>query len=115
MNNYILFDKVLKCHIVEDTSKHNLIFKRWKRKFKFHNKYQNYVQEKNKFKSKEEMREQVKIMLEREEARRKKLSELGINYEFPGFVNIYFNFRKLLLRVKDPLLKKLKSKLSQKK
>ena len=87
MNNYILFDKVLKCHIVEDTAKHNLIFKRWKRKFKFHNKYQNYVQEKNKFKSKEEMKEQVKIMLEREEAKRKKLSELGITYEFPGFVN----------------------------
>jgi nucleolar protein 15 len=86
MNNYILFDKVLKCSMVEDASKHNLIFKRWKRKFKFHNKYENYLQEKNKFKTNEEMKDHVKMLLEKEELKRKKLTDLGITYDFPGFV-----------------------------
>jgi len=90
MNNYILFDKVLKCSVVEDTSKHNLIFKKWKRKFKYHDKYQNYVQEKNKLKSKEEVKDNIKLLLEKEEAKRKKLAELGIKYDFPGFVNNFF-------------------------
>lgn len=89
MNNYILFDKVLKCSMVEDVSKHNLIFKRWKRKFKFHNKYENYLQEKNKFKTNEEMKDHVKMLLEKEELKRKKLTDLGITYDFPGFVILF--------------------------
>lgn len=96
MNNYILFDKVLKCSLVEDTSKHNLLFKKWKKKFKFSDKYQKYVQEKNKVyfinkfqpKSKEELKERVKLLLEKEELKRKKLEEMGIKYDFPGFVYI---------------------------
>jgi nucleolar protein 15 len=90
MNNYILFDKILKCSTVDDTSRYALIFKKWKRKFKFNNTYQNYLQEKNKFKTKEEAKEHVKLLLEKEEVKRKKLSELGIKYDFPGFVRIFF-------------------------
>jgi nucleolar protein 15 len=86
MNNYILFDKILKCSLVEDTSKYDLIFKRWKRKFKFFDKYQNYVQEKNKIKPKEEIKQNIQMMLEKEELKRKKLADLGLDYEFPGFV-----------------------------
>ncbi len=89
MNNYILFDKVLKCSVVDDTSRYNLIFKRWKRNFKYNDKYKTYLKEKNKIKSKEEVREHVKQLLEKEEIKRKKLSELGIKYDFPGFVKIY--------------------------
>ncbi len=48
MNNYILFDKILKCSVVEDTSKYNQLFKKWKKKFVFNNKYQKYLLEKNK-------------------------------------------------------------------
>lgn len=86
MNNYILFDKILKCSVVEDTHKYELIFKRWKRKFKFVDKYQNFVQEKNKVKPKEEIKQNIQLMLDKEEQKRKKLVELGIDYEFPGFV-----------------------------
>lgn len=96
MNNYILFDKILKCSFVEDSTKYELIFKRWKRKFKFFDKYQNYVQEKNKIKPKEEIKQNIQMMLEKEEAKRKKLAELGLDYEFPGYVFNLFNiFRKL--------------------
>jgi nucleolar protein 15 len=86
MNNYILFDKILKCSLVEDTNKYDLIFKSWKRKFKFFDKYQNFVQEKNKVKPKEEIKQNIQMMLDKEEQKRKKLAELGIDYEFPGFV-----------------------------
>lgn len=87
MNNYILFDRILKCHVVEDTSKYNLLFKKAKRLFKFHDKYQTYVVEKNKVKTQDEVKDHVTLLLEKEEAKRKKLSELGIKYDFPGFVN----------------------------
>jgi nucleolar protein 15 len=102
MNNYILFDKVLKCSVVEDASKHNLIFKKWKRKFKYHDKYQNYLVEKNKFKSKEEVKEHVKLLLEKEEHKRKKLSDQGIKYDFPGFV-IFENLLIFILFLKKNL------------
>jgi len=85
MNNYILFDKILKCHVVGDTSKYNLIFKRWKRKFKFFDKYQHYLQEKNKTKTSQEVKENIKLLLEKEEAKRKKLADMGIKFDFPGF------------------------------
>jgi nucleolar protein 15 len=91
MNNYILFEKVLKCSVVDEASRYNLIFKKWKRKFKFNNKYQTYLKEKNKVKSKEEMKELVKLLLEKEEQKRKKLNEMGIKYEYPGYVNYFFN------------------------
>jgi nucleolar protein 15 len=96
MNNYLIFDKILKCSVVDDTAKHELIFKRWKRKFKFHDKYQNYIQEKNKMKTSDEVKLNLKTMLEKEDQKRKKLAEIGINYEFPGFVYKYILFfRKL--------------------
>jgi nucleolar protein 15 len=90
MNNYILFDKILKCSVVEDSSKYDLIFKRWKRKFKFFDKYQNYIQEKNKMKSNEEVFKNIQLLLEKEENKRKKLAEMGLVYNFPGFVIYYF-------------------------
>ncbi len=48
MNNYILFDRILKCSLVEDTSKYSKLFKHWKKKFVVENKYKKYLLEKNK-------------------------------------------------------------------
>lgn len=48
MNNYILFDRMLICNVVSDTSKYNLLFKKCKNVFKFHNKYNAYIFERNK-------------------------------------------------------------------
>lgn len=85
MNNYILFDKILKCSIVADRSRYNTIFKRWKRQFKFFNKYKAFVEKRNKVKTPEEIKDRMRDYLEKEEGKRLKLKELGINYEFPGF------------------------------
>ena len=48
MNNYILFDRSLKCSVVTDTSRYNLLFKKCNKKFQFHNKYNQYLFDKNK-------------------------------------------------------------------
>jgi len=92
MNNYILFDKILKCSVVEDRSKYNLIFKKWKKKFTYSDKYKNYLVEKNKDKSTNELKTYVTMLLEKEEAKRQKLKELGITYDYPGFVIIVLIF-----------------------
>ncbi len=99
MNNYILFDKLLKCSVVDDTSRYNLIFKKWKRRYKFSDKYEKFVKQRNKDKSGDEVREKMKLMLEKEEKKREKLAELGIKYDFPGFVNnILLNFNFLIFQ-----------------
>lgn len=85
MNNYILFDKILKCSVITDRSRYNSIFKRWKRQFKFFNKYKAFVEKRNKVKTPEEIKERMRDYLEKEEGKRMKLKELGINYDFPGF------------------------------
>ena len=85
MNNFILFERILKCDVVTDRTKYKTIFKRWKNQFKFFNKYKKFVQERNKKKTQTEMKEAVTGFLEKEEKRRLKLKELGINYSFPGF------------------------------
>ena len=90
MNNYVLFDKILECSMVEDVAKYDLIFKRWKRKFKFFDKYQKYVEEKRKDKTDDEIKSQVQLLLDKEEQKRKKLAEIGIKYDFPGFVTLKY-------------------------
>ena len=88
MNNYVLFDKLIKCSVVEDTSKYNLIFKRWKKKFKYFDQYKKFLANKNKSKSNEQLKSYVNYLLEKEEAKKEKLKNLGINYNYPGFVKI---------------------------
>jgi len=43
MNNYLLFEKLLKCNVVEDRSRYDLIFKRCKRLFKFSDNYKKFA------------------------------------------------------------------------
>ena len=109
MNNYILFDRMLVCNVVSDTAKYNLLFKKCKNIFKFHNKYNSYIFERNKViqkkdfsffilcyllfsysknqpKSKHEMKDYVKTLLEKENKKREKIKEMGLDYDFPGFV-----------------------------
>lgn len=86
MDNYILFDRSLKCSVVTDTSRYNLLFKKCKKKFQFHNKYNQYLFEKNKPKSKDELKDYVQSLIEKENKKREKIAELGLSYDFPGYV-----------------------------
>jgi nucleolar protein 15 len=104
MNNFILFDRILKCSIVEDTKKYSLLFLKYKRKFKFCNKYKNFVENKNKKKSPEETKSYIQFLLDKEEERRKKLKAKKIKYDFPGYVKFTINLEKLCRKI----LKKIK-------
>ena len=51
-------------------------------------------------KSPEELKKDVRNLLKHEEKKREKLQELGINYDFPGFVNKIsdiFNFLEIII------------------
>ena len=86
MNNFILFDRILKCSIVQETKKYELLFLKSKRKFKFCNKYKLFVEKRNKVKTNEETKSYIQFLLTKEEERRKKFKTNKIKYEFPGYV-----------------------------
>ena len=94
MNNYLLFDRILKCNVIEEKSKYDRIFRKWKKKFEFENKYKKYIENQNKKKSNEEIKNQIQLLLEREENKREKLKDLKINYNFDGYKKIVEDFKK---------------------
>ena len=94
MNNYILFEKILKCSFVEDKKKYDRIFLKWKKKFEFKERYRIHCEKLAKKKSKEEIKEMIQGLLDREEKRREKIKELGIKYEYKGFKEIVDEYKK---------------------
>ena len=95
MNNYILFEKILKCSFVEDKKKYDRIFLKWKKKFEFKERYKIHCEKLAKKKSKEEIKEMIQGLLDREEKRREKMKELGIKYEYKGFKEIVDEYKKI--------------------
>ena len=93
MNNYILFEKILKCSFVENKKKYDRIFLKWKKKFEFKERYKIQC-EKMKKKNKEEIKTMIQGLLDREEQRREKMKELGIKYEYKGFKEIVDEYKK---------------------
>jgi RNA recognition motif-containing protein len=94
MNNYILFEKILKCSFVEDKKKYDRILLKWKKKFEFKERYRIHCEKLAKKKSKEEIKEMIQGLLDREEKRREKMKELGIKYEYKGFKEIVDEYKK---------------------
>ena len=94
MNNYILFEKILKCNFVEDKKKYDRIFLKWKKKFEFKEKYKAHCEKMSKPKSKEEIKTMIQGLLDREEQRREKIKELGIKYDYKGFKEIIEEYKK---------------------
>jgi hypothetical protein len=72
MNNFILFDRILKCSVVEDTNKYSLL--------------KIFVENRNKKKAPEETKSYIEFLLNKEEEKRKKMKAKKIKYEFPGYV-----------------------------
>ena len=94
MNNYILFEKILKCNFVEDKSKYDRIFLKWKKKYEFKERYKAHCEKISKQKSKGEIKNMIQGLLDREEQRREKMKELGIKYEYKGFKEIVEEYKK---------------------
>ncbi len=85
MDNYLMFGHILKCKIIPAEQLHPKTFVGANRKFKTipWNKIQRIKQ--NKAKTPEETEKITARLLAKEEEKRNKLKELGINYEFPGY------------------------------
>ena len=94
MNNYILFDRILTCNVIDEKNKYDKIFKNAKKKFEFNDKYKKLLDKQDKEQSKEEIKKKINLLLEREEIKRKKMKEEGLNINFPGYKNIIEEYNK---------------------
>ena len=94
MDNYIIFEKILKCSFVEDKSKYDRIFLKWKKKFEFNDKYKKHCEKLNKKESEKDVKIRIQGLLDREEQKREKLQELGIDYKYKGFKEIVEEYKK---------------------
>ncbi|KAK3835515.1 MAG: hypothetical protein J3R72DRAFT_451428 [Linnemannia gamsii] len=85
MDNYLLFGHQLKCKALQATQIHPAMFLGANKKFKAI-PWQKISKEKhNAEKSPAQMKQVTKKLLKNESAKRAKLAELGIDYEFPGY------------------------------
>ena len=94
MNNYLLFDRILKCNVIEDKSKYDNMFKNAKKQFVFNDKYKKLLEKQEKEQSKEEIKNKIDTLLKREEIKREKMKEEGFNINFPGYKSIVEEYKK---------------------
>lgn len=85
MNGYIMFGKQVECHTMDEP--HRETFKNGNKQFKFIPHQLKFRNEKNRPKTDQEKALKVKGLLEKEKEKRDRLKELGIKYEFTGFVS----------------------------
>ena len=85
MNGYFLLEKRLVCHVLPQDKVYDLMFKRPKKIMTKKDMQDKAREECNKRKTPEVMKGITAKLIEREEAKRKKLKELGIDYDFPGY------------------------------
>ncbi|KAL0964004.1 hypothetical protein UPYG_G00316350 [Umbra pygmaea] len=85
MNNYLMSQRILKCHVVPPDKVHEKLFVGSLRKFK---KPSNpAVARYNKLRTAEEFKKMTGRLLCKESKLRKRLAENGIDYDFPGFAS----------------------------
>jgi nucleolar protein 15 len=85
MNGYFLLEKRLVCHVLPEDKVYDLMFKRSKKVVSKKMMQDKAREEVNRRKTPEVMRGITAKLIEREEAKRRKLVELGIDYDFPGY------------------------------
>jgi RNA recognition motif-containing protein len=85
MNGYFLLEKRLVCHVLPRDKVYDLMFKRPKKVISKKDVQNKVRLEVNKRRAPEVMKGITAKLVQREEEKRKKLAELGINYDFPGY------------------------------
>ncbi|KAJ8012582.1 hypothetical protein DPEC_G00044360 [Dallia pectoralis] len=93
MNNYLMGERLIKCHVVPPEKVHEKLFVGSQREFKKpkHPAVSRY----NKDRTPEEVKKMTGRLLRKESKLRKRLAENGIDYEFPGFASQVPHRRKL--------------------
>ncbi|KAM8748506.1 MKI67 FHA domain-interacting nucleolar phosphoprotein [Acanthopagrus schlegelii] len=83
MNNYLMGERLIKCHVIEPEKVHEKLFVGSQREFKkpSHPAVARY----NKKHTLEEIAKTKEKLLRKESKLRKRLAEKGIDYDFPGF------------------------------
>lgn len=104
MNGYIMFGRQLECHVVDEP--HRDTFKNGNREWKFVPTQLQFRKEKNRPRDDTEKAAKVNGLLEKETDKRRRLKELGIEYDFPGYAAI-------VQGVKDQLMKEAKAQVVQ--
>ncbi|CDQ71126.1 unnamed protein product [Oncorhynchus mykiss] len=85
MNNYLMGERLIKCHLVPAEKVHEKLFVGSQREFK--KPRQPAVARYNKRHTPEEVTEMTGRLLRKESKLRKRLAEKGIDYDFPGFAS----------------------------
>jgi len=85
MNNYLMFDRLLKCQYVPTADLHPAIWKGCDKKFVWVDKVKKHKKQFNKPRSEEQVKKVAMQLINKDNRRRKSLLEHGIQYEFPGF------------------------------
>merc|ERR1712142_1321451 len=85
MNNYMMFDKLLKCQFVPEDKLHPAVWKGANKKFVWLNRTAMARNLRNKMKEKEQLTSSAQRLLKKERKLRKKLELSGIQYDFPGY------------------------------
>lgn len=83
MNNYLMGEKLIKCHVIPPEKVHEKLFVGSQRKFK--RPTCPAVGRYNKAHSSEEIQKMTQKLVRKESKLRKRLAENGIDYDFPGF------------------------------
>lgn len=83
MNNYLMGERLIKCHVIPPEKVHEKLFVGSQRTFK--KPSQPAVARYNKAHSQEEIQKMTKKLVRKESKLRKRLAENGIDYDFPGF------------------------------
>ncbi|XP_065666605.1 MKI67 FHA domain-interacting nucleolar phosphoprotein-like isoform X2 [Hydra vulgaris] len=97
MNNYLMFNKLLKCQFVPNEKLHPKVWKGCNKKFVWINKAKLARQVHNKRKTKEASQKAFERLNKRDKKKREKLLACGIKFEFPGYAGS---------KIKNKLIKK---------
>lgn len=85
MNDYLMYGRRMKCEIIPKEKVNENTFKGANKRFVVPHTINRHRAVHNKKRSPEEYQKSIDKLLEKEEKRRKKIEEFGIDYEFPGY------------------------------
>jgi len=88
MNGYIMFGRSLKCEVIPNEKVHPKMFVGSNRKYFPKRTKVMHRKNHNSPKSSEQLEKNIQKLLNNEEKKRKKLKELGIDYDFPGYKSL---------------------------
>jgi len=85
MNNYLLYGHLLKCEVVPEEKLHPKLWNGANRKFKAIPWAKVAREQQNKPKTHDQREKLVKKLLTKDQKKREKLAEMGIEYDFSGY------------------------------